>query len=63
MWGLPRRPPTRPAHLPAGTLFQVMVGSGSPCELHGSCTLEPTSAVWSLGTLLNTGVTGRKEHS
>ena len=52
-----------PAHAsPAavGTLFQVMAGSGSPWELQGSCTLAPTSTVWSLGMLLNTGVTGRQ---
>jgi hypothetical protein len=42
------------------TLFQVIAGSGSPWELHGSCTLVPTSTVRSLGVLANTGVTGRK---
>lgn len=46
-----------------GTLFQVMAGSGSPWELQGSCTLVPTSTVWSLGMLLNTGVTGRQGHT
>lgn len=42
------------------TLFQVMMGSGSPWELHGSCTLVPTSTVMSLGMLANTGVTARQ---
>lgn len=44
-----------------GTLFQVMAGSGSPWELHGSCTSVPDSTVTSLGMLTNTGVTGRQE--
>lgn len=53
--------PTGAGGWPRPTLLQVMAGCGSPWELHGSCTLVPTSTVRSLGTLVNTGVT-RRQH-